>query len=411
MNKVTGLVLAFTLPLALFAQEISYAEYFIDADPGFGEAVSIPVSTSGTELDLQFTVNLQSLDPGMHQLFCRAKDDSGKWGPTNFSSFFMVKMATPDESNILEMEYFIDTDPGFGAATSVPVNSTGKELTLDFTAGLQSLDPGIHQVFFRAKDGAGRWSTVVFNTFFMIKLPDTGKSDIQATEYFIDNDPGFGAAISVPVTSPGTELSLDLTADLQGLDPGIHQVFFRAKDGAGRWGSVISSTFFMVNIPPSEKLNIQELEYFIDDDPGYGNAIQLDLPSPGLEIEIDFNISMSGLSDGDHVIYLRAKNAANQWGQLFMEGFILNSDENGQNDFISLYKIYPNPASEQIIIEMADQSLQSVPIHISNMSGAVVYETLCNDHPCKITPGLPAGIYLISIKIDETYITQKIKME
>jgi hypothetical protein len=333
MKKIIPLIIALFLPVALFAQDITYAEYFIDNDPGFGEAVSVPVSAPGADLTLSFTASLQALDPGVHQIFLRAKDDSEKWGP------------------------------------------------------------------------------VVFSTFFLVEIPSAGASNIQEMEYFIDSDPGFGLATSIPVASPGTDLSFNFTDDLQALNPGLHQIFFRGMNSSGKWGSASYGSFFIVRIPTSGDSNIQQLEYFIDTDPGYGAATQVTLSSVGTDLEIDFDVSLAGITDGDHMLYVRAKNELKQWGPLFIEAFTHSSDGNEPEEIQSLYKLYPNPASNQIILEIADQALASVPILISDLHGAVVFESQCENHPCIIEPNLPGGIYLISIQIDDHHFTQKIVLE
>jgi hypothetical protein len=408
MKKILPFIIALFLPLSLFAQDITYAEYFIDTDPGFGEAVSIPISAPGADLTLSFTAGLQALDPGIHQIFLRAKDDSEKWGPVVFNTFFMVEMTSAGESDIQEMEYFIDTDPGFGEAISVPVTTPGTDLSFNITADLTALDPGIHQIFFRGKNGSGKWGSVVFNSFFLFEIPAASESNIQQMEYFIDTDPGFGNATSIPVPSPGTDLSFNITADLTTLDPGMHQIYLRGKNGSGKWGSVSHGTFIIVDIPASGASQIQALEYFIDTDPGYGAATQVSLTTTGTDLEVTFDVSLLDVTVGDHVLYVRAKNELGQWGSVFIEAFIFSSDGGETGEIQSLYKLYPNPASRQITIEITDEIQNPVPIKIIDLNGAVVFEAWCNDHPCILEPDLPAGLYLISIEIEEHTVTQKI---
>jgi len=329
MKKIIPFITAFLFPFALLAQDITYAEYFIDTDPGFGEAVSIPISVPGTDLTLNFSAALQALDPGIHQIFLRAKDDSDKWGP------------------------------------------------------------------------------VVFTTFFTLEMSSAGASDIQEMEYFIDTDPGYGNATSIPVTSPGTDLSFTISADLTALDPGMHQIYFRGKNGSGNWGPVTHGTFISIEIPASGASNIQALEYFIDNDPGYGAATPVSLTSTGTDLEITFDVPTADLDIGDHVLYMRSKNELGHWGPVYIEAFVFSSDGDTE-EVQSLYKLYPNPAIGQITIEISGEIHDPVPVKISDLHGAVVFETWCDDRPCIIEPELSAGMYLINIKIDGHNITQKI---
>lgn len=63
---------------------ITYAEYFFDTDPGFGNGTSIAL-TPGVDLNnINFAANTSSLADGPHTLFIRSFDD---WSITNYVSF------------------------------------------------------------------------------------------------------------------------------------------------------------------------------------------------------------------------------------------------------------------------------------------------------------------------------------
>jgi hypothetical protein len=61
----------------------------------------------------------------------------------------------------------------------------------------------------------------------------TGQQLIRA-EYFIGEDPGFGLAIPIPISSSEGDLSLDFAADIHALAEGFHFISIRAS--LGRWG-------------------------------------------------------------------------------------------------------------------------------------------------------------------------------
>ncbi|WP_081658833.1 T9SS type A sorting domain-containing protein [Terrimonas ferruginea] len=63
---------------------ITYAEYFFDTDPGFGNGTGIAI-TPGVDLNnINFAANTSSLADGPHTLFIRSFDD---WSITNYVSF------------------------------------------------------------------------------------------------------------------------------------------------------------------------------------------------------------------------------------------------------------------------------------------------------------------------------------
>ena len=61
--------------------------------------------------------------------------------------------------NITQVEYYIDTDPGFGNGTSVSI-SAGTDIDLSFTADLSSVSYGFPVLYVRAKDGDGEGGRV-----------------------------------------------------------------------------------------------------------------------------------------------------------------------------------------------------------------------------------------------------------
>ncbi len=308
-------------------------------------------------------------------------------------------------------EYFIDSDPGYGMATPIAVSAAGTEISLDFMADITTLSQGIHYLSIRARDDQGSWSHGANRFFYLVKTADISELNIDRAEYFIDTDPGFGMAISIPVATPGNELTLQLTPDLQGLDQGIHYIHFRARENSGRWGSAVNAIFVMVDLPSSGESNIQQVEYFIDTDPGYGFGTPVTLPSAGSDLILDFSVSLSGLDDGNHVLYIRAANGLNQWGQVYAEGFAYNATGIEQEEINSLFKIYPNPSSGHIQIEITDQAQSEFRVKLTDLNGKLVYETECHKRLCELNLELPGGMYLLSIESSGRNITQKIILE
>jgi hypothetical protein len=308
-------------------------------------------------------------------------------------------------------EYFIDTDPGFGSAAQINVSAAGNDISLEFGADISSLQQGLHYLVVRARDDQGLWSQGANTVFFLVKSPDVIMSNIDRAEYFIDTDPGFGNAITIPVPTPGNYLTLQLDPGLEGLDQGMHHIHFRARDVSGRWGSVIHRVFLMAALPSSGESEIQQVEYFIDTDPGFGLGTQLTLPTAGNDLTIDFTASLSGLEDGNHVLYIRAQNTLDKWGQVYAEGFSYSSTGIGDEEINSLFKLYPNPSSGIIQVELTDQTQGEFFIRLLDLNGKVVYETECYDRQCELQLYLPGGMYLLNIESSEHSITQKIILE
>ena len=153
------------------------------------------------------------------------------------------------------------------------------------------------------------------------------------------------------------------------------------------------------------------MEYFIDTDPGYGLGTEVTLPSAGSDLTIDFSVALSGLDDGNHVLYIRAQNSLDKWGQVYAEGFSYSATGIGDEEINSLFKIYPNPSSGIIQVELTDPAQDEFKIRLMDLNGKLVYETVCYDRQCELNLALPGGMYLLNIESSERSITQKIILE
>ncbi|MCP9763570.1 3-coathanger stack domain-containing protein [Lacihabitans soyangensis] len=213
---------------------------------------------------------------------------------------------------IQRIEYFIDTDPGYGAAILVPFSGTSTanaNLSIPLISGLSD---GIHKIYIRAKDSNGRWSMVQSQNFFKIGL-ESSAANITKLEYFIDTDPGLGLAVNVPIIqglNSTKELNIPLPSNLP---LGFHKFYIRAKDAAGKWSVVFSQNFFKSELSPNVP-NLVKLEYFVDTDPGFGNATPIPInPSQTVNLE-NINLSLPlGLAVGEHVLYIRGQDALGKW--------------------------------------------------------------------------------------------------
>jgi len=308
-------------------------------------------------------------------------------------------------------EYFIDSDPGFGMATPIAVSATGTDVSLDFSANMAALSQGIHYLCIRARDDLGRWSNGANRVIYLVKTVDVSDREIAQAEYFIDADPGFGMATPIAVSAPGMDISLDFSADMATLSQGIHYLSIRARDDQGRWSQGASRVFYLVKTADITDRNINQVEYFFDSDPGYGSGTPVTLSSAGSDLTIDFTASLTGLDDGNHVLYIRAKNALNKWGQVYAEGFSYSATGIGQEEVNSLFKIYPNPTSGIIQIEISGIEETELRIRLMDLNGKLVYETKCHSRLCEFYLELPAGMYMINIESAERSITQKIILE
>jgi Secretion system C-terminal sorting domain len=240
---------------------ITATEYFIDADPGFGAATAIPLSAATNIPALIAAINLTSITPGVHQLMVRSKDANGIWSITAASTFENLQPVynnAPAVVNITSAEYFIDTDPGFGAATAIPltpaVNVNNLLVSIDLTG---TGTPGNKQLFIRSMDANGKWSltnNAQFNNAVYIYPPTPiAPGNVTVMEYFFDTDPGFGNGTPISFTAAPDLNNFLFSADISSLSTGTHTLFIRSKQNP--WSLVSASEFLKGNTVPVTLLN------------------------------------------------------------------------------------------------------------------------------------------------------------
>ena len=87
-----------------------------------------------------------------------------------------------------------------------------------------------------------------------------------------------------------------------GLSEGMHLMSMRCLDKESRWSFVVSSPIYVVNTQ-----EFDSMEWFVDTDPGKGNANHLTLGG-GV---INFSVPTENISVGSHTLVLRARMAGN----------------------------------------------------------------------------------------------------
>ncbi len=269
------------------------AEYFYDTDPGYGQATYINNVTEGEN---SLTLSVDGLSPGAHMLYVRSLESSGMWSATRSCPILL----TPQRAdNVARVEYFFDTDPGYGLGSSVSATNGENVLPLN----ISGMATGIHHLNLRSQDAAGNWSTTLSQSLFIVSPHN---ASLVRVEYFFDNDPGYGQATAI-----SGALAADATyaLPLDGLAAGAHLLCIRAMDSYGRWSSVVSTPLFVTGHPA----NAVAAEYFLDDnDPGVGQATPVALPAD-LSQPIIIAASTDGLAPGDHTITIRVLNDLGFW--------------------------------------------------------------------------------------------------
>jgi hypothetical protein len=267
-------------------QNVIAGEYFINTDPGEGNGTTI----TGTYNSGDVTVNITNLTlPVGSKLYVRFKSQNGKWSkPWGYKreNYYPNTNAT-----LLYAEYFINVDPGQGYGTQVTIESGGLMNIPNLNTPVGS------KIFVRVKDNLGRWS----NPYGIIRKPyfNNSGASLQYAEYFINSDPGQGNATMVTIQSGGVLNIPNLNTPIGS------KIYLRVKDNQGRWSNPRG-----IKRPAIWQNNGATLvagEYFMNTDPGPGNATPLTFTS-GIA-----SITNLPIHKNDN-LFVRVKDSYNRWG-------------------------------------------------------------------------------------------------
>lgn len=194
--------------------EIIAGEYWLDSDPGHGNATAF---TPSAKTDLAIPTN--SLEDGWHVLGLRARNNTN-WSQTYIYMFYKDSYG-PNE--LSAAEYWIDTDPGIGKATSIAVSPSSS--TVEFTLDqLDTLPKGYHTLGLRAKRGHD-WSFTYKRQFMNVNAGI--KMNVEKVEAWWDNDTE--NLINVPfVIENGEAIISNYIMDASALSYGAHKLHLRA---------------------------------------------------------------------------------------------------------------------------------------------------------------------------------------
>ena len=156
------------------------------------------------------------------------------------------------QSNLVQGEYWIDADPGFGLATPISFTS-GQNINLNLNIQANASE-GFHYVGIRTKDDSARWSQTNITPFY---FADSSHPMISRIEYFWNIDTGYNQVSDTVLTNPtnnilGGQLNVPITRPLFSKDT----LYVRTQDNYGKWSMTnrIDSTFFVAGVLRVEEL-------------------------------------------------------------------------------------------------------------------------------------------------------------
>lgn len=210
------------------------------------------------------------------------------------------------QPTISRVEYFFDSDPGLGKATSISIANSTDIANQQTAISTNDLAKGIHTLHFRSQNASGIWS--VTNSVIFLKGNNTIPNIVRA-EYFWDIDPGFGNATAIPVNTATDVNFSSVTINAQALPEGFHILLIRTQDANGSWSVTNSAAVLQTGVSSA----IAGAEYFIDVDPGFGKATPLAINPADSLPNFAVPVNITGLTAGKHILQWRSQNALGKW--------------------------------------------------------------------------------------------------
>jgi hypothetical protein len=399
------------------------AEYFFDTDPGIGNATAIVLGPAQelNNITRTITLNGPALTNGIHRLYIRTLDELGRWSMT-FSALFdnFIVPAYPGaiaQSDIVAMEYFIDTDPGIGNGTAIPV-TPGIELSnQQVLINLNGLSTAAHKLYIRSKDATGKWSLTayaVFDNAAQVPYPTAppAPAPISQLEYFLDTDPGFGHATPVTVPAATEVTNFQFSIPLNGVAQGRHTIYIRSK---GNPYSLTAYSEFMVGsaLPLTwlyVKGEVQQQQHIIS----WATAAEVNVSHFTIEYSEDgvhyraiVDMQAKGTDNGTASYRFVYKYPVAGWNYYR----VVETDHDGvtnRSKVITLLNretlvntiLAPNPFTDRLqVVIGAHETARRIIVYSTN--GRQVMEETIRDPQQKFielrTGVLPAGVYFVHI--------------
>lgn len=228
-----------------------------------------------------------------------------------------------------QVEVYLDVDPGTDNGTVQPIVTADSLEEIDFSLSLTGIAAGPHTLYIRVKDDTGdtdEWSDAVGRSVYVVDSTGSGtggRTDnvlLTESEAFFDVDPGEGNASPLPLVSVNDNLSNIVNQlSLNGLAVGPHTLYTRVKDNTGSWSIAVGRSVYVAQTGDAgtggrtDNVLVDGAEAYLDTDPGESNGTALSLPLADNLQHIVTQLSLAGISVGNHTLYTRVKDSKGVW--------------------------------------------------------------------------------------------------
>lgn len=412
--------------LNICAQNITKVEYNFDEFVKQGDGTIVPLPGDETELDSVFTLDVSSLEPGIHVVYLRTQNANGVWSLPTQQTFYIPE--TNLAETIVEVEYSIDEFVKQGDGTRISFTKNESVVDSIITLNIASLDAGIHNIYLRTKNDFGIWSLPVQGGFYVSK-PDTAK--IASVYYRFTGTDYEGDWMSVPVDPERKNVDSLFALSISDLSiDSNYTAEIYAKNNFGVRGfSVFTSTFtvmednapvaaydtlnFMVYTGDSLEVRLDTL--FSDEDKVYGDTlIYCDSPISAKDISAFATYSDTNslkfkpvVSDtGIYVFNVFGVDIPGKMDTIVFTLTVIASKEVSTESYSwAQPSISPNPNNGVFNIQL-NTTTEDYTVSVYSLQGKQI-GLFRNTNSIELN-NVPDGVYIVNINIGSTVYRNKI---
>lgn len=320
-----------------------------------------------------------------------------------FTVFLLaITISVRAQSNVVQVEYFLDADNGFGMNTVLDITSPDIDVIETILSDIpSSTSIGYHKLYFRTKDANNNWSQTI-RKHIEIFAPVV-ENNIVMGEFFIDEDPGVGTAITFNINPQEEDIEQQFNAQIiEATTLGYHKLYGRVKDSYGNWSHTFRKN---IEVYLNPETNIVEIEYFFNDDLEFGNNALVSVSVPEEDGTWEFDVPYpAGNYSFDDVLFIRVKDSNGNWS---ITTTLDEIESLGiKNNLYKTVHVSPNPFTDSINLE-SSKSVIFHKITVFDITGKVVY-TSSDDLRILELGHLESGVYILSLSTEAEMATFKI---
>lgn len=412
----------------LSAQNITRLEYSIDGFLAEGKGTAIDIPGKSKELDDAFSIDISGLEPGIHTIHVRAMNEEGVWSFAAKQSFYVPE--PPVNPEIATVEYSINEMVKEDEGEMITLQNGSNELDSTLLFDVAALEPGIHNIYMRAKNEWGVWSLPVAKSF-VISEPDTTKIENIFYRFYNDDFESTWMTASVDPERKNVDSTIMASVSELNLDDN-YTIEFYAQNSMGVRGfsAYLSNVDLMMNHSPQRTKNMLELSVatnqimelsmdslFNDEDLNLGDSLVYAITGADNPDLLDFaswengsQLSFSPVSgySGNYSFWLKTEDLAGESDSV--EVMLTVSTATGIEDVAADkgFWVYPNPADDYVHIQTVnDWSDYKLELYSSSGKLALSKNIEDSKYTLKLNE-YPQGIYFMVLQNSDFMIRKKL---